>query len=143
MSLVEAIADPARKEALMNGAVLALEAEVASLSGIKGKAISAGYAAVTKVKPLFVRYNIERMMPMVAPAIDQRLAEGRAAGDVDGYFRDNAGPIADDLLAVTDQRAATANNAAAVKIYNKLRSSAKDQVIAAMPRVSALAQAHG
>lgn len=143
MSLTEAIADPVRKQALIDAAVETLEAEVDSLSGIKGKAISAGYAAVTKVKPLFVPFNIERMMPTVAPALDERLSAGRAAGDVDGYFRDNADPIADELLAVTDQRAETANNATAVKIYKKLRSSAKDQVIVAMPRVSALAQAHG
>lgn len=143
MSLAEAIADPTRKAALTADAIAAVEEEVSGLSGLKGKAIGAGYSSVTKVKPDFVPSNIERMMPMFAPVIDTRLAEARTTGDVPGYFATNADAIAEEMLAITDKRAGEANNKTAVKIYEKLRGSAKDQVANAMPRVAQLADAHG
>ncbi len=143
MSLSEVLADQARKRALVDDGVSEIEAEVASLGGVKGKAVGAGYAAVTKVKPLFVPHNIERLMPMAAPAIDARIEEAAAAGvSIPDHFAANADAIAEDLLAATDKRAEEANNPAAVKIYGKLRPSAKDRVVAAMPRLSRLVEKH-
>lgn len=143
MSLAEAIADPARKQALMTAAAGEVEAEVAGLSGLKGKAIGAGYSSITKIKPDFVPSNIERMLPMFAPVIDERLEAARASGDVEGYFATNADAVAEDFLAITDKRADEASNKTAVKVYGKLRGGAKDQVVSAMPRVARLADAHG
>lgn len=143
MSLAEAIADPTRKAALMTDAAGAVEAEVGALSGLKGKAISAGYSSVTKLKPQFVPENIDRMMPMFVPVIDARLEQARATGDVEGYFAANADAIAEDMLAITDKRATEASNKTAVKVYEKLRGGAKDQVTNAMPRVAQLADKHG
>ena len=143
MSLTEAIADPARNEALVADAIRAVESEVAALSGLKGKAISAGYSSVTKIKPEFVPENIRRMLPMFAPVIDERLVAARESGDVEGYFAANADATAEEMLAITDKRASEASNKTAVKVYEKLRGSAKDQVVNAMPRVAQLADKHG
>ncbi len=143
MTLVQATEDPQRRQAMIDDGVQQVDDEVAALSGLKGRAIASGYAAVTKVKPQFIRENITRMLPRVAPALDQHVAEADAAGvDVSTHFSNHSNAIADDLLAVTDTRAGEANNALAVKVYNKLRPSAKDRVINAIPQVAAFVERH-
>ena len=59
--------------ALVQDGIVEIEAELASLGGIKGKAISAGYKTVTKVNSEFVPQNIRRLVPMCAPALDLSL----------------------------------------------------------------------
>ncbi len=144
MSLAETIADPDRKQALITAAMTEVEDEVSGLGGLKGKAIGVGYNTVKKLRPGFFESNIERMLPMFVPVLDSRLTEARSSdAGVESYFAANADAVAEDLLAVTDKRAGEANNKAAVKVYEKLRGGAKDQVVAAMPRVARLADVHG
>lgn len=143
MSLTDVVADPARRESLVSDGMRELEAEVNNLSGLKGKATKAGYKTVQKVRPGFIEQNVDRLLPAFAPTLDPHYEAGKTAGDVEGHFVKNADTIAGDLLSVTDKRAAEASNAAAVKVYEKLRGAAEGQVVAAMPRVGALAARHG
>ena len=129
--------------ALVEEGVAELEDELASLGGLKGKAVSAGYKAVTKVKPEFVPENIRRLVPMCAPALDDHVAQAQQAGvSINDHFSGQADSVAEDLLAATDQRATTANNQLAVGVYNKLRPTAKDRVVAGMPRLAKLVKRH-
>ncbi len=135
--------DPLRLHPFVDEAIAELEDEMTALGGIKGKAISAGYRAVTKVKPEFVPENIRRLIPMCAPSLDEHVAEARKAGmSIDTYFEQNADPIAEDLLAATDSRALVASNTAAVNVYEKLRPSAKERVVSGMPRLAKLVERH-
>lgn len=143
MPLSEIATDPNRIHALVADGVNELEAELASLGGLKGKAVSAGYKTVTKVKPEFVPENIRRLVPMCAPALDKHVAEARQSGTaINHHFDQHADTVAEDLLSATDQRATTANNQLAVGVYKKLRPSAKERVIAGMPRLAKLVERH-
>jgi hypothetical protein len=143
MSLSEQLADDDRRATIVTDAIAEVDAEVDDLSGLKGKAIQTGYGALNKIRPDMVSSNLHKLLPRMAPAIDPHYEAGKAAGDVPAHFVANADTIAEDLLSVTDARAAEANNKAAVGVYNKLRKGAKDQVVNAMPRIGAFAAKHG
>ena len=143
MTLSAAIADPDRKEALITGALGALDAEIEDLGGFKGKLVEVGYDAVCKLRPNFIRSNVEHMLPAFVEVIDPHLASARSSASVDRYFADNADEIADDLLEITDARAERAHNAIAKGIYSKMRGIAKKYVSNATPRLGALADKHG
>lgn len=142
MSLSALLEDPSTRDAIVVDAMNEVDAEVAGIGGIKGKAISAGYQGVQKLRPGFLQSNLERLLPKFAPALDPHVEAGKAAGDLPGHFRANAETIADEMLAITDERAASSNNKSAASIYNKLRKGAKDRVVAAMPRIGAFIERH-
>lgn len=143
MSLSDQLSDDTRRAEIVADAISEVEAEVDGLSGLKGKAIQAGYGGLNKIRPDMVSSNLHKLLPRMAPAIDPHYEAGKAAGDVPAHFVANADTIAEDLLAVTDARAAEANNKAAVSVYNKLRKGAKDQVVGAMPRIGAFVEKQG
>jgi len=142
MSLSALLEDPTKRDAIIADAMNEVDAEVAGIGGIKGKAIGAGYQGVQKLRPGFLQSNLERLLPKFAPALDPHVETGRASGDLPGHFTANADTIADEMLAVTDERAASSNNKSAASIYNKLRKGAKDRVVAAMPRIGAFVDRH-
>jgi len=143
MTLADQLSNQARRDEIVADAVAEVDAEVQSLGGIKGRAVQAGYAAMVKLRPDMVSSNLDKLLPRMAPAIDPHYEAGKAAGDVPGHFIGNADTIAEDLLSVTDARAAEANNKAAVGVYNKMRKGAKSQVVGAMPRIGAFVAKHG
>ncbi len=143
MTLRGAIADTDRKEALVLDALGALQAEVDDLGGFKGKLVEVGYDAVCKLRPNFIRSNVEHVLPAFVEVIDPHLATARSSVGVDRYFSDEADEIADDLLEITDARAEKAHHAIAKGIYSKMRGIAKNYVSNATPRLGALADKHG
>jgi len=142
MPLSDVIADPARKQEIIADGMRELEAEVDAIGGLKGKAVGGAYKTVQKMRPGFIEDNVERMLPMFAPAIDPHYEAGKAAGDVAAHFVANGDAIAEDMLGVTDRRAAEASNKVAVSVYEKLRKSAKGYVVAAMPRLGPFVARH-
>ena len=143
MTLTDQLSTQARRDEIVADAVAEVDLEVQSLSGLKGKAVQAGYATLNKIRPDMVTSNLHKLLPRMAPAIDPHYEQGKAAGDVPAHFVANADVIAEDLLSVTDARAAEANNKAAVSVYNKMRKGAKSQVVNAMPRIGAFVAKHG
>jgi len=141
-SVIELVQDPTRRHAMIDDAVVELEAELDERSGVTAMAMRAGYKALRKLRPNIVEHNLDRLLPQWAPALEPYVVAGRASGDLVGHFVANADPIAEVLLAVTDQRAAEASNKMAVKAYSKLRPKAKEQVVAGMPRVGRLVDRH-
>lgn len=142
MSLSELLEDPSNREAIIADAMSEVDAEVAGIGGIKGKAIGAGYQGVQKLRPGFIQSNLERLLPKFAPVLDPHVDAGRASGDLPAHFKANADTIADAMLAITDERAAGSDNKAAASIYGKLRKGAKERVVAAMPRIAAFIDRH-
>jgi len=129
--------------AIIADAMNEVDAEVAGLGGIKGKAIGAGYAALKRLRPDMIEVNLGKMLRPMSTRLDPHYEAGKAAGDVPAHFTTNADAIAEDLLAVTDDRVALSSNTAAVSIYNRLRKSAKGNVVDAMPRIGAFCVRHG
>lgn len=142
MSLSQIVADPARQPALVADALTELHAEIDAVRGLKGKGIQAGVAAVNRLRPTFIEDNVVKLLPPFAKALDPHYETARATGDINAHFVANSDAISEDLLAITDVRAEASGNGPAVAIYNRLRGSAKAQVVAAMPRLAAFTERH-
>ena len=105
----------------------------------------AGYKTVVGIKPGFVRQVVTDLL---LPGIRARArppvpAEAKTAGHgVRDHFNANAPRVADALLGITDEKAARAKSAMVKGTYEKLRSSAKKNVEAAVPRLGAMIEKH-
>ncbi len=142
MSLVDVLANPDSKRAVVADSVVLLESEVASKRGLSGAAIRAGFKTMKKVKPGILAQAVDGLLPRFAPAVDPHFARARRNGDVRRWFTSHAEEIADDLLAVTDRRADKARNRVLVRVYKSLRPQARKHVVAAMPGVADLCDKH-
>lgn len=141
-TLAEVLADAGRKRAVIADGERLIEDEVGRKSGFSGIALKTAFKTFKKIKPGVVAKALDILLPEFAPAIDPFYAQGVAAGDVAGFFRKNADTIAEGLLAVTDRKAATAENRLMVKLYKGLRGQAKGHVSAAMPGLAAMIAKH-
>lgn len=141
MTLVEALTDPARHDAIVAACVRLVEDEVGSKRGLTGATIRTAFAAFQRIRPGIVRAAVVRLLPDMAAAIDPHWQ--RAGADPDGYFARQQREVAQDLLAVSDRLAARSSNAVLVRLYKSLRGSAVEHVAAAVPRLPAVWRAHG
>lgn len=141
-SLVQALEDDATKKAVIADSVQVVEQEVASKRGLRGAAIKTGFSTVKKLKPGIIQSAVEHLLPDFAPAIDPYFARAKQAGDIRSWFTSHADEIADALLAITDAKAARANNRVMKRVYSSLRGQAKVHTAAAMPRVAGLIERH-
>jgi hypothetical protein len=136
LPLAQSIQDPVRRAAIVADAMIEVEAELEDRGGVSGVAFRQGFKAVQKLRPRLFEQNIEVMLPKLAVVTDAHLEAGTSQGDVHAYFLANADRVAEDLLAITDDRVAASSNRVANGIYDKLRSRAKSNVVDAMPRVA-------
>ena len=143
-ALPESLLDDAKRSAFLAEAKEVLDAEVSDKGGASGLAVKGGYAAVNKIGPSIVPDALESLAPKLLEQLQPYWAEYQAAGT--GTFADllvsKSDAVAESLLAVTDARAESSSRPALQKVYNSLRSSAKKNVIEALPRVGALVQKH-
>ncbi|MCA9491722.1 MAG: hypothetical protein KC621_17445 [Myxococcales bacterium] len=142
MTLVELLAEPASKNEVVADCVRVIEEEVAARPGFSGVALRTGYKAFQKMRPNVTRSAIVRLMPDMAPVLDQHWAEAGASGDRAAWFDTQRGRVADDLLAVTDRLAGRSRNAVLLRLYKSLRGSARDHVMAGVPRLADLLRLH-
>lgn len=140
-SLSQTLLDPARRPAVVETLVGVIDAEVADKSGIRGRVIKTGYGAVTKLADGFVAKAVNRLLPGFADALDPFWQEraGCPFAEVLAARQDEA---AEALIAVTDAQVAGTSNAVVKKVYGTLRGRAKENVVAALPRVSAAIESH-
>lgn len=140
-SLQQSVLDPAHRPAVVATLVEVVDAEVAAKSGLGGRIIKTGYAAVTKISDGFVAKAVNRLLPGFAAALDPFWQEraGRPFGEVLLARQDEA---AEALLAVTDREVGGTSNGVVKKVYGSLRGKAKDNVIAALPRVGTALEHH-
>ncbi|WP_067861742.1 DUF6918 family protein [Nocardia shimofusensis] len=143
-ALSESLLDDTKRSAFLAEAKEVLDAEVSDKGGASGLAVKGGYAAVNKIGPSIVPDALESLAPKLLEQLQPYWAEYQAAGT--GTFADllvaKSDAVAESLLAVTDARAESSSRPALQKVYNSLRSSAKKNVIEALPRVGNLVQKH-
>jgi uncharacterized protein DUF6918 len=142
-NLTEALTADFKKSAVIDDCVGLIEAEVADKGGLTGLAIKAGYRTVQGVKPGFVRQVVTDLLPEFARALDPLYQEAKTQGHgVRDHFHTNTPRVADALLSITDEKARRAKSAMVKGTYDKLRSSAKKNVEAAVPRLAAMIEKH-
>jgi hypothetical protein len=142
MSLVDTLADPSKKTAVIDDSVKLIDEEVASKGGLSGVVVKTGYAAVKGIKPGFIREVCEKLMPEFAKELDPIWSEGKAKGDPEAHFARERSRVADALLSVTDAKSKNAKSNLVRSTYDKMRGSAKKNVEEAVPRLAKLLVKH-
>lgn len=132
-TLPEILTSPQRRPAAVQALTDVVQDEVRGKSGVGGMALKAGFAAATKIRPDLVPHAVERLLPDFAERLEPYW-QGRNGQPFGEHLRAHGDQVADDLLAVTDERVAQARPAIA-KIYGGLRPKAKTQVVDALPRL--------
>ncbi|GGL43247.1 DUF6918 family protein [Nocardia jinanensis] len=143
-ALSESLLDETTRPAFLADAVQVLDAEVSDKGGASGLAVKGGYAAVKKISPSIVPDALESLAPKLLEQLQPYWGEFQAGGT--GSFGEllssKGDEVAESLLTVTDARAASSSRPALQKVYNSMRSSAKKNVIEALPRLGELVQKH-
>lgn len=133
-SLADKLTSPENRAQVVQSCVDLVESEVSAKKGLSGAAIKTGYKVVKTLKPGMVSNVVDKLLPEWADAL-QPIYDANEQ-DTDrfcGYLKDHPGETADALLSVTDARAEGVDNKTIKKTYERLRGSAKDNVVAAVP----------
>lgn len=133
MGLCEGLNDPAKKEMVVADCVKLMDEVVASMGGLSGMALKAGYATVKGVSPGYCAGAIERLLPESLAALDPIWSEGTQTGDPVAHLTQNTSRSADALLGITDARIEKSDNGIVRGVYSKFRNSAKEHVERAVP----------
>lgn len=130
----DALLDDTQRPAAVAALTQVIDAEVAAKSGLGGAAVKAGYAAAKKLGGDFVSSATDRLLPQFAAALDPFWAT-KGERPFAAHLQARPDEAANALLAVTDAKAEATSHAAAKKVYGAMRGKAKEQVIAALPRL--------
>jgi hypothetical protein len=141
-TLTNILADRSKRPAVVADAARIVEEQVAATSGLRGMGLKAGFKAFQKLRPGIVPLAVDRLLPHFTPVVDPRWEEAVRSGDPDAWFRQHDGRVADALLGVTDSLASRAQNKVMLRIYQGLRSQARDHVVAGVPRIPELIARH-
>jgi hypothetical protein len=142
-NLTDALTLEPKKSAVVEDCLTLIEAEVQDKGGLTGLAIKAGYKTVQGIKPGFVRQVVSDLLPDFAHALEPIYQEAKANGrGVRDHMNANTPRVADALLSITDEKAKRAKSGMIKGTYDKLRSSAKKNVEAAVPRLAAMIEKH-
>lgn len=142
-SLPELLGAGEARQAVIEDALKVLDAEVSDKSGLSGMAIKTAYKMVNGVQPGFVRKVVNHLLDDFLKELDPLYQEALSSGVSPGeHLKAQRERVAAALLQVTDGRAASAQNAALKKMYEKLRPSASKHVSDAAPRLAEMLEKH-
>ena len=135
-SLHDFVKTPETRNRVINDSLRVLEAEVADKRGIGGMAVKAGYKVINGIQPGFIRGVVDSLLDEFLSALDPIYQEAieKEISPRDHFVADPS-RVAESLLAITDAKATHARNKIVKKTYDKLRSGAKEHVMAAVPRL--------
>ncbi len=139
-SLVEKLAkDPVRPLVLADCVDL-IEAQVKQ----KGFVIKSAYATIKAIKKRFVVETVDGMLDewleKIQPYYDKWSAN--KASTFSDYLVARGDDVAEDLLSVTDGRAARTSHTTAKKMYGRMRDGAKRNVVEAVPALGRMIEKH-
>ncbi|MEH2026367.1 DUF6918 family protein [Nostoc sp.] len=133
MGLSDGLLNPTKKAMVIDDCCKMIEGQLASKSGISGMALKAAFAALKGVKPGYIPYVVEQILPQCFTALDPLWSKGVEKGDPVEYLSANRSHTADALLSVTDARVKNSNRQIVRGTYEKFRGSAKKHVEEAVP----------
>jgi hypothetical protein len=139
-SLVEKLAkDPVRPLVLADCVDL-IEAQVKQ----KGFVIKSAYATIKAIKKRFIPEVVDSMLDEWLEKIQPHYDKWSAtkAPTFSDYVVARGDDVAEDLLSVTDARAAKTSHTTAKKMYGRMREGAKKNVIEAIPQLAKMIEKH-
>lgn len=143
-TLADYVATPPARERVVADCATLVDEEVRSKGGLGGVAIKGAYGTVKAIKPRFVPEVIDTLFDEWVAKLEPYYARWRSGGtgSLSEYLTARSDDVAEDLLTVTDARAARTKHKTAGKLYSKMRPSAKRNVSAAIPKLGAVMERH-
>ncbi|WP_373047407.1 DUF6918 family protein [Vulgatibacter sp.] len=143
--LVERLAAPENRRAVVQDGVRLVQAEVEKKGGLSGLALKGAFAVIQKVKSDFVPHVLDKLIPAFAeklePFYEER--EREAPGQpMEKFLSTRAPAVANALLTITDGRIAKAEKGPVKATYEKLRPAAQRNVEDAVPGIGRLVDKH-
>ena len=139
-SLVEKLAKDPVRPLVINDCVELIDAQVKQ----KGFIIKSAYATIKAIKKRFIPETVDTMLDewldKLSPHFD-RWAANKTSPFAD-YVVARGDDVAEDLLSVTDARAARTSHTTAKKMYGRMRDGAKKNVIEAIPDLARMIEKH-
>lgn len=109
----------------------------------KNMALRTGFNMIQKARPDLVGTSLRSLLPSFVDALEPFYARAQQTGaSFEPYLKSHDEQVADALLRVSDQRVQKVNNRAIKSGYQRLRSRAHKEVVAAMPELAALMDKH-
>jgi hypothetical protein len=145
-SLVEKLAQGPARAVTINDCVELIDGQVKQ----RGFVIKSAYATIKAIKKRFIPEVVDSMLDewlgKLQPHYEKWLAN--KSSTFSDYVVARGDDVAEDLLSVTDARAARTSHTTAKKMYSRMREGAKQNVIEAIPalgqmiekRLAAIAQ---
>jgi hypothetical protein len=139
-SLVELLAKEPIRARVIEDCVELIEAQVKQ----KGFIIKSAYATIKAIKKRFIPETVDTMLDewldKLSPHFD-RWSANKTSSFVD-YAIARGDDVAEDLLSVTDARAARTSHTTAKKMYGRMREGAKKNVVEAIPDLARMIEKH-
>lgn len=133
-SLVEKLAQGPARDVMIADCVELIDGQVKQ----KGFVIKSAYATIKAIKKRFIPEVVDSMLDewlgKLQPHHDRWLAN--KSSTFSDYLVARSGDVAEDLLSVTDGRAARTSHTTAKKMYARMRDGAKQNVIEAIPALA-------
>lgn len=145
VSLNSVLKIPEKRKSVVKDAVELLENEVKSKSGLSGAFLRTGYGVVKAFRPNYVEHVMESTIDSFAEAIEPFHATYREKPESDSFepvLMANKKEAAGRMLAIADKRAEHMESSSILKIYQKLRPTAEQYVIDALPGLAKLIDKH-
>jgi hypothetical protein len=119
-----------------------IEQEVSSKSGVSGTAVKLAYKAASTLKPGYLQFTVESLIPDMADKLQPYWADFAASGasGFGDYLAKRSDEVSESLLSVTDARAEVCERPTILKAYRAVRGGAAKHVVAALPNLGSLVQ---
>ena len=144
-SLAGYVATGPARERVVADCVALVDEELKAKGGLSGVAIKGAYGTVKTIKPRFVPEVVDALLDDWVGKLEPYYAKwrsGGSAGTLAEFLTARSDDVAEDLLAVTDERSAGSKHKTATKLYGKMRPSAKRNVSDAVPKLGAMMEKH-
>jgi len=122
-----------------------IEQEVSSKSGVSGTAVKLAYKAASTLKPGYLQFTVESLIPDMADKLQPYWADfvpltASGASGFGDYLVKRSDEVSESLLSVTDARAEVCERPTILKAYRAVRGGAAKHVVAALPNLGSLVQ---
>lgn len=143
-SLRDQLATEPTRPRVVAECVTLIDQQVKAKGGLSGVAIKGAYGTVKKIKPRMVPDTVDGLLDDWLERLEPYYATWRtgAAGSFTEFLTARSDEVAEDLLQVTDERAQNTKHKTAKKMYDKMRPSAKKNVVEAIPELARLMERH-
>ncbi|HEY4244716.1 MAG TPA: hypothetical protein VGM88_33105 [Kofleriaceae bacterium] len=139
-TLVEQLGNETVRPQVIAECVELIDAQVKS----KGFIIKGAYSTIKAIKKKFVAETVDAMLDdwlgKLQPHYD-KWATAKTSSFSD-FLVARSEDVAEDLLSVTDERAAKTSHGTAKKLYGRMRDGAKKNVVEAIPSLGKLVETH-